>query len=159
MKRRNWKRVYPHTMQEAIRLCLDWAAHRHNRGVARVAELMGISEWTVYKWMSEGSMPSSRIRPFEFACDATYVTEYIGHSARKLVVDIPSGSVAGGDDLLALNAKLQDAVQLLTQFYHGDLDDDAVIGGVTAAMTELAKHRVNVSKSEAPELELFGGGA
>lgn len=155
--RSRWKPVQPHNMQHAIRLCLDYALHKHRRSVARVAELVGTSEWTIYKWMSEGSMPSYRIRPFEFACDATFVTQYIATSAQKLVIDIPAGIPASQEGLLDLQNTLNHAVGLLTEFYRGSADPDDVLEGVTQAMRQLSGHRENVCKSAAPELQLFEG--
>lgn len=157
MTRKRWKPVQPQTMQHAIRLCLDYALHKHNRSVARVAELIGVSEWSLYKWMSEGSIPSKRIRPFEFACDATFVTSYLAASAQKLVIDIPSGKAADQQALLDLQNALNDAVSLLTRFYRGEAETPDVLQGVTLAMQDLAAHRENVRKGDAPELELFGG--
>jgi len=157
MTRRRWKPRQAATMQEAIRLCLDYALHKHNRSVARVAELVGVSEWVIYKWMSEGSIPSKRIRPFEFACDATFVTQYIAVSAQKLVIDIPAGRAAGERDLLDLQNALNSAVSLLTSFYRDEAKPENVLQGVTLAMMQLAGHRENVRKSAAPELDLFGG--
>lgn len=109
-------------MQEAIRLCLDYALHKHNRSVARVAELMGVTEWVVYRWMSEGSLPSKRIRPFEFACDATFVTRYIVMSASQVVIYIPAGRACDQSDLLDLQNALNDSVALRTQFYRGEAE-------------------------------------
>ena len=158
MSKRRWKSRQPSSMQEAIRLCLDYALHKHNRSTARIAELIGTSEWTIYKWMSEASIPSKRIRPFEFACDATYVTRYIAVSAQKLVIDIPAGKASSQDDLLDLQNAVNDAVSLLTRFYRGAADGADVLEGVTQAMEQLAGHRENVAKHEAPELALFEGG-
>ena len=157
MTRKRWKPVQPASMQHAIRLCLDYALHKHNRSVARVAELIGTTEWSVYKWMSEGSIPSVRIRPFEFACDATFVTHYIATSAQKLVIDIPAGRAGSQDELLDLQNQLNDAVSLLTRFYRGEAEAADVLHGVTRAMQQLAGHRENVRKHDAPELALFGG--
>lgn len=157
MTRKRWKPVQPASMQHAIRLCLDYALHKHNRSVARVAELIGTSEWTIYKWMTDGSIPSKRIRPFEFACDATFITHYIATSAQKLVIDIPTGRAGSQDELLDLQNQLNDAVSLLTRFYRGDAEAADVLQGVTLAMQQLAGHRENVRKHDAPELALFGG--
>tara|TARA_A100000171_G_C2137713_1_gene151722 strand:- start:3100 stop:3582 length:483 start_codon:yes stop_codon:yes gene_type:complete len=157
MTRSRWKPVQPSNMQHAIRLCLDYALHKHNRSVARVAELVGTTEWSVYKWMSEGSIPSVRIRPFEFACDATYITLYIANSAQKLVIDIPSGKAGSQDELLDLQNHLNNAVSLLTRFYRDEADTAQVLHGITQAMQQLAGHRENVRKHDAPELALFGG--
>ncbi|MCC5811173.1 MAG: hypothetical protein JJU06_12460 [Ectothiorhodospiraceae bacterium] len=157
MTRKRWKPVQPASMQHAIRLCLDYALHKHNRSVARVAELIGTSEWSVYKWMSEGSIPSVRIRPFEFACDATFITHYIATSAQKLVIDIPAGRASNQDELLDLQNGMNEAVALLTRFYRGEAEAADVLHGVTCAMQQLAGHRENVRKHDAPELTLFGG--
>ncbi len=155
---KRWKPVQPRDMQHAIRLCLDYAQHKHNRSVARVAELIGTTEWSIYKWMSEGSMPSQRIRPFEFACDATFVTQYIATSAQKLIIDIPAGRPSDEAGLLDLQNTLNESVSLLTRFYRGEAEADQVLEGVTQAMVGLAGHRVNVSKHDAPELALFEEG-
>lgn len=155
MNRQRWKPRQPAHMQEAIRLCLDYAVHKHNRSVARIAELMGISEWVIYKWMSKGSIPSERIRPFEFACDATYITQYIATSAQKLIIDIPAGKPCGESDLLDLQNTLNSAVSLLTQFYRGDSDVGDVLQGINSALVNIASHRENVKKHDNPELGLF----
>jgi len=159
MTRKRWKPVQPQTMQHAIRLCLDYALHRHNRSVAQVGDLVGVTEWTIYKWISEGSIPSKRVRPFEFACDATFVTGYLAASAQKLLFDIPAGQPADQASLLDLQNQVNEAVSLLTRFYRGDAEADDVLQGVTQAMKQLAGHRENVIKSDAPELALFEGGA
>ncbi|WP_435100788.1 hypothetical protein [Arhodomonas sp. AD133] len=144
-------------MAEAIRLCLDYAQHRHNASVARVGELVGVTEWAIYKWLHEGSMPSARIRPFELACGCTFVTQYIASSARKLVIDIPSGRASGQADLLDLQNAANQAVSLLTSFYRDEVETDDVLQGVTTAMECLAGHRENVRKADEPELGLFEG--
>jgi len=158
MTRKRWKPQQPQTMQHAIRLCLDYALHKHNRSVPRVADLIGTTEWTIYGWMKDGSIPSKRIRPFEFATDATFVTQYIAASAQKLVIDIPAGRSTSQDELLDLQNHLNDAVALLTRFYRDEADAKAVLFGVTQAMEKLAGHRENVRKHDAPELALFEGG-
>ncbi|WP_234270891.1 hypothetical protein [Billgrantia ethanolica] len=145
-------------MNHAIRLCLDYALHKHNRSVARIGDLVGVSEWAIHKWVAEGSMPSKRIRPFEFACGCTFVTQYIATSALKLVIDIPSGQAADQDSLLDLQNQVNDAVSLLTRFYRGEVEAADVLEGTTQAMKQLAGHRENVIKAKAPELELFEGG-
>lgn len=157
MTRRRWKKVYPQSMQQAIRLCLDYAQHKHNRSAQRIGDLIGVSEWAIYKWMSEGSIPSARIRPFEFACDCTFITEHLGSTARKLMIDIPRGGEVSQDDLLDLQTKMNEAVNKLNRFYHNDAEAATVITSLTDAMTALAGHRENVTKHDAPELALFEG--
>lgn len=157
MIQKRWKPKQPQDMQHAIRLCLDYALHKSNRSVAQVAELIGTTEWSIYKWMSEGSIPSVRIRPLEFVCGATYITQYIATSAQKLVIDIPAGRSGSQDEVLDLQNHLNNAVNLLTQFYRGDAETADVLQGITCAMQQLAGHRENVRKHDAPELALFEG--
>lgn len=159
MRRRNWKRVNPTSLRHAMELCLDHGREKRNLSVDRVADLMGMpSKFTLYKWLENGRMPAVMIRPFEHACGATFLTQYIGTSAQKLLIDIPAGQPASQDDLLNLQSTLNDAVTLLAQFYKGNLQSEEVIGGITAAMAQLAGHRCNAEKAEAPELALFDGG-
>ncbi len=143
-----------------MELCLDYGREKRNLSVERVADLMGIpSKWTLYKYLENGRMPATLIRPFEHACGATFVTQYIGASAQKLLIDIPTGQAADQDDLLTLQTVLNDTVSLLAQFYKGNLESEEVMGGLTAAMGQLAGHRCNVEKAAAPELALFEGDA
>lgn len=158
MTRRRWKPVQARSVQEAIRLCLDYAEHRHNRGAQRIGELIGTTEWTIYKWMSDGSIPSKRIRPFEFACDCTFITEYLAGSAQKLLVDIPSGRPADQSALLDLQNVCNTAVGALTRYYRNEAQTEDVLLAVTDAMKVLAAHRQNVTLADAPELGLFEGG-
>ncbi|MFP4131298.1 MAG: helix-turn-helix transcriptional regulator [Thiohalospira sp.] len=157
MAKSRWKPRQPNNQQEAMRLCLDYAQHRYNRSVAQVAELIGVSEWTVYKWMSEGSIPTQRLRPFEHATGATYLTQYLAATAQKLVVDIPAGQHCNEDNLLDLQNAANEAIRLLTEFYREDGDTSQVLEGINQAMKGLAGHRENVRKYDAPELGLFPG--
>lgn len=160
MSRRNWKRVRPNSLRQAMQLCLDYARERHNRSVERVADLMGLaSHWTLYKWMENGRLPAVLIRPFEHACGVTFVTDYVALSAHKLPVDMPAGKPAQDTDVLALQTQFNEAVNLLARFYKGDADAGETIAALTAAMADIANHRANVAQSLEPELALFGGDA
>lgn len=157
MTRKRWKPVQPHSLEHATRLCTDYALHRHNRSVAQIADLVGVSEWSVYKWIADGCIPTRRIRPFEFACDATFITQWIAGSAQKLVIDIPAGKARSQNDLMDLQTCLNKAVEHLSGFYREQRDVEATLEGVTQAIKQLAGHRENVRKASAPELELFEG--
>lgn len=159
MGRRNWKRVQPQSLRHSMELCLDYGRDKKNLSVDRVADLMGIpSKWTLYKYLESGKMPANLIRPFEHATGATFITQYIGSSAQKLLIDIPSGKSTGDDGLLDLQCSLNESVRLLTLFYRGQVDAAEVLSGITDAMQELAGHRENVRKHGEPELDLFGEG-
>lgn len=146
----------PGSMQEAIRFCLDHAIRRHRRSVAQVGELIGVSEWAIYKWMHEGSMPSVRIRPFEFACGATFVTEHLAASAGALLVTIPTGRQANAEQVNDLHATVVDALRHLTRYYSEPTEEvaDQAVRRLTDALREIASHRENVQRSQEPELEL-----
>lgn len=158
MRRRSGKRVQPRTLQEAIRLCLDHALARHHRSVARVAELVGTTEWAVYKWVAKGSLPSEKIRPFEFACGIDYITQYIALSDHKLLVDIPRGRQATQMEINDLQVAFATCVGLLIRFYEGAAGSDATVSALVEAMAGLAWHRENIEKHSQPELDLFAEG-
>lgn len=159
MGRRNWKRVQPQSLRHAMELCLEYGKEKKNLSVDRVADLMGIpSKWAIYKYLESGKMPANLIRPFEHATGATFVTQYIGASAQKLLIDIPSGKPSDDQSLLDLHHSLNDCVHLLTRFYRGEVEAPEVLNGITEAMQELAGHRENVRKHAEPELDLFGEG-
>lgn len=156
MAKRNWKRVRPSSLREAMELCLEFAREKHNRSIDRVADLMGLpSKWTLYKWLESGRLPANMIRPFEHACGATFMTGWIGQSAHKLVIDIPQGKAASDMDISELQARLADAMGQLIRFYKGEANADQTVAGITDVISGLAWHRENVSRQAAPELDLF----
>lgn len=157
MKRKYWKPVHAKSLQEGIRLTLDFALHRYNYSVARVAELMGTSEWVVYKWLSKGTLPAEKIRPLEHICGATYITEYLSSSAHKLLIDIPTGSKVDDTEILELQTTFNESINLLAKFYHGQSEADETIAALTHTISQIAGHRENVQKSLMPELALFEG--
>jgi len=160
MTRRSWKRVAPTSLRHAMELCLEYGREKRNLSVDRVADLMGLaSKWTLYKWLESGRMPANLIRPFEHACGATFMTQYIATSAHKLLVEIPAGRPGRDEDVLALQTGFNEAVNLLARFYQGAAEAEATVAALTRVMSEIAGHRENVSKAMAPELGLFEDGA
>lgn len=145
----------PRSQHDAIRLCLDHARMKHRRSVARVADLIGTTEWAVYKWLAKGSIPSEKIRPFEFACGANYLTSHIAYSAHKLLIDIPAGQPVADNSLLVLHTGFSEAVELLARFYRGEADSGDTLQALSGVMAQLAGHHENVIKLHAPELRLF----
>ena len=139
-----------------MELNVEFARDRSNLSIDNIADLMGLpSKWTLYKWLESGRMPANLIRPFEHACGATYMTQYIAGSAHKLLIDIPSGKPAKDGDLLALQTDFNDALNLLASFYKGDASADDTLSALTATLTQIAGHRANVSQALTPELGLF----
>lgn len=157
--KKNWKRVRPTSLLHAQELCVEHGREVKNAGVDRLAEGMGEeSHHNLYKWLATGRMPLVKLRAFENACGATFVTRWLAMSAGLLVIDIPTGRKADGESVLALQQALNDAVGALLQFYAGKEEQAAVLARITAGLEGLAFHRENVKKYEQPELE-FGGPA
>lgn len=155
MTKRNWKKVRPQSLRRAMELCLEHARERH-LSVDRVAELMGLSsKWALYKWLESGRMPAVLIRPFEHACGIDLVTQYLAYSAHKLLVDIPDGHRARDTEINDLQGSFHAAVGALIQFYQGNADASEALAEIHTVMSDLAFHRENVAKAQAPELALF----
>jgi hypothetical protein len=158
MGKRNWKRARATSIRHGIELCVGYA-REHQRSVDRVADLMGLSnKWSLYKYMENGRMPANLIRPFEHACGCTYLTDFIGASAQKLVVDIPTGRKVTEVDIAELQRSFSYAVQHLSEFYSGDQDAEQTLASIDEVLRGAAWHRANVAQHAAPELELFGTG-
>lgn len=154
MSRRNWKVWRPASLQEAVEACVLYAQAHGRLSVDRIADLVGESKWTVYKWMQQGSIPARKIAGFELACGATYITEYLATSARKLVIDLPTGRLPGSADIHAVQDACNAAVGALLAFAKGAVDAPSTIDHLTAAMRLLAHERAQVERHAQPELDL-----
>ncbi len=154
MNRCNWKHIKPNSLNQAQELCIQYARVRLNRSVDQVADLMGVSNrWNLYKWMQNNRMPISLIRPFEAACGANYVTQYLAYSDHKLLIDIPTGRKATEKEINALQACFSSAMSMLLAFYGGETEADETLAELTRLMEELAWHRANIERYTQPELE------
>ena len=152
---RRWKRVRPTSLLNAIELNLEHARDKFNRGVDRVAEAIGEeNHHNLYKWAGSGRMPLCKVRAFELACGANFVTRWLASSAGLMVIEVPTGKPGRDEDVLALQETLNDAVGALIQFYAGKADQAGVLARVTAGLEGLAYHRKAVEKHDQPELEL-----
>jgi hypothetical protein len=153
MSRRNWKRVQPHSLRDAMDLCLEYAREKHNQSVDTIADTMGLaSKWTLYKWVQEANLPSRMIRPFEHACGIHLVSRWLVVSSGKLVVDMPKGRKQGPEDIQALQEATHEAIGALIKFYNDQADADTALAAVQTALERLAWHKINVEKSHQPEL-------
>lgn len=154
--RRKRTRRLPSSLADAIQASLDHALKHHNRGVKRLAELMGVKLDTLYKWIAECRIPMNMLASFENACCSTYVTEYLCAQAHLLAVEIPTGRTVKETDVMALQQSFSDAVSLLIRFYKGDAAQDQTMAELTTLMGEIGWHRANVERAGSPELALFG---
>lgn len=155
MTRRNWRAFNPRTLREAIEGCKDYALEKHRRSVEQIAELAGEdSQWTVYGWLRDGSIPGRKIKTFQHACGCDFITRWLAHSSGKLLIPIPQGRTPEVDDVHRLQATVNSAVSALIGFASGQLDADKVAGEINTALEALAWHRENAQRSHQPELEL-----
>ncbi|MEC4750032.1 hypothetical protein [Methylomicrobium sp. Wu6] len=151
--RRNWKRVQPSSLRDAMDLCLEYAREKHNQSIDNIADTMGLaSKWTLYKWVQEANLPSRMIRPFEHACGIHLVSRWLAVSSGKLVIDFPRGKLASPEDIHTLQEVTHDAIGALIKFYADQADTVETLAAVQTALERLAWHKINVEKSHQPEL-------
>lgn len=153
----NWKRVQPHSLRHGSELCVRHASDQHNKSVEQVADEMAeASHFTLYKWLESGRMPAIKIRAFEKACGADFVTQYLAHSAGYLLVKVPTGRKAEHRELNDLSRFVHEVLGMLLEFYDSHEGADEAMQAVTQLMEDLAFQRGNIEKHKQPEL-LLGG--
>ena len=155
MTRRVWKNVRPNSLVHALRLCKEFAQDRHNLSVERIADRMGVSHDSLYKWLATGRLPAILIPAYEHACGASFASVWLATSANKLVIDMPTGRKADGTELLDMNSSCAAALQLLTAFYAAPhaADPEATLLALRQHMEQVAFHHNNVAQYATPELE------
>ena len=155
---RNWKRQQPNSLRHALELCKDHAREKLNRSVEKIADEMGLADhWILYKFLQNGRLPATLIRPFENACGTDYLSRWIAASSGKLLVDIPTGRRLTAADVASLHNGFGMALQLLTEFYGGKADPEATLAALTSHLDDIAWHRGNVAQFATPELDFSGG--
>lgn len=158
MTKRNWKSYRPTSLQDAIEACVEFARDKQQMSIERIADAMGLaSKWTLYKYIESASIPARLIRPFETACRCTFVTQHLGASAHKLMIDMPTGRKATPVDINAVQAACNEAVNALIRFADGQRDAISTVltlGKVTEAIECLARERAEVQRFNQPELQL-----
>lgn len=156
MRKRAWKSVRATNLHEAMELSVEFATE--NRRPPKVlADLMGVDTKTLYRWLSEDSMPLNRVRQFETFCGTALISDYLclAHGD-KVVIAIPAGKKAGVAELAEVQCTFSEAMALLTRFYQRGGDVDETVAALTLTLTQIVYQRSNVQKAGSPELELFG---
>ncbi|UVK85206.1 MULTISPECIES: hypothetical protein [Pseudomonas] len=155
MSPRQWKRIQPSNLRDALKLCQQHAKERFNHSIERIAALMGLEDhWTLYKWIANGRMPAVLIPAYEQACGISLVTRWLASSGGKLLIDVPAGRTASAHDIQTLQTTLHDATGQLMAFYADDVEAAAALAAIQAGLEELAWHRGNVQQHAHPQLEL-----
>lgn len=155
MTRRNWKHARANSMVHALRLCKEFALERHHLSVERIADRVGVSHDSLYKWLATGRMPAILIPAYEFACGCHFVSEWLAASAGRLVVPMPSGRSVDQVDLMAVNSSCAAALALLTKFYADPTTADVVAtaDALRAHLEQVAFHHANLARCIEPQLE------
>lgn len=155
MTRRVWKNVRASSMVEALRLCKEYAQAKSNLSIERIADRMGATHDSLYKWLATGRLPAILIPAYEHACGCHFVSQWLAASTGKLLVDMPTGRAVNQADLVAVNASCSAALTLLTSFYAdpAGADTEATLCALRAHMEQVAFHQHNVAQYSTPELE------
>jgi len=154
MTRRVWKNVRATSLVHALRLCKEHAMDRRNLSVERIADLMGASHDSLYKWLGTGRMPANLVPAYEHACGCHFVTDWYAATAGRLVVPMPTGRAAAQAELLAVNSSCAAALELLTAFYADPAQGDAAttLQALRTHLEQVAYHHHNVARCAEPEL-------
>lgn len=154
MIRRNWKNVRATSLVHALRLCKEYGQDRKKLSVERIADLMGVSYDSLYKWLGTGRMPANLVPSYEHACGCHFVTDWYAAMSGRLVVPMPTGRSSGQVELLAVNSSCAEALQLLTNFYANPAQAEAAatLQALRTHLEQVAYHHNNVARCAEPEL-------
>lgn len=155
MTRRNWKRIHPTSTVDALRLCKEFALEKKNLSIERIADRMGASHDSLYKWLATGRMPLINLMSFELACGCHFASEFLAASAGKLVISMPTGRGGNTTSMVELNTGFAEALQLLTDFYAAPVNTDPTdtVAALTRHLQQVAFHQANVLQHATPELD------
>ena len=148
-----WKRLQPSNLRDALRLCKEYARQINRLTVPTIAEPIDETEDTLYKWLSTGKMPATKIPAYEHVCGIDYVTQYLAFRSHKLMIDIPSGAAATELEINELQSIISEGMTLLIRFYKDGENQQKTIEGLTQIMGGMAFHKENIQRQ--PELPLF----
>ena len=152
MSRRNSNPV-PTSLRSAFEADKAHALKRRRLNVERLAELLGTTPATLYKWIETDSMPVRALIAWQHLTGASNVVRYLASREGAVVIHIPAGRAASAGEVHALQAALNAAIGALLDYLGGKLDRDSTLGLLTTGLETLAWHRANVEKADQPELE------
>lgn len=153
MAQRSSKPV-PQSLRAAFELDKEHALKHRRLNIERIAELLGTTPATLYKWLETDSMPVRALLGWQHLTGATHVVRYLASREGAAVIQIPAGRMPDAADVHILQATLNVAVGALLDFIDGKADREQCMGKLSTGLESLAWHRANVEKTEQPELEL-----
>jgi len=150
MRRLSWKKLYPRSLSHALQLCKELAAQK-NMNVERMADQLGSTPDTLYKWLSSGKMPLNQLIRFE-SVSAPLVTQYLANSHGYLLVPMPSGKKADQLQMGELTIFTNEVLIALTKCYEGQEAPEATSDKLMRLIEELAFQKGEVEHHRQPML-------
>ncbi|MBF5006380.1 hypothetical protein [Diaphorobacter caeni] len=155
MTRPIWKNRRATSLVHALRMCKEYAQVRRNLSIERIADRMGVSHESLYKWLATGKLPAILLPSYELTCGVHYASEWLAASAGRLVVPMPKGAKADDAELIAMNTSWAAAFQALNKFYSAPSAEaaESTLGALREHMAQVAYHQANVEQFATPELD------
>ena len=152
--RRNWNKMRFNSLTDALRACPEYAMEKDpTLSQSRIADRMGISLDSHYKYLSTGRLPAVLIPTLEMACGCNFVSTWLAANAGKLVVDRPKGRKAAATDLVEFNSGFAKALQMLGDFHQGKATAQDTLAALQQHLEAAAWHHCNVAQHATPELD------
>lgn len=155
MNKRNWNQVIPRSLTESLQLTKDFACTTKQLSVPRIADRMGCSTDSLYKYLGGATMPANLMIPFMETCHRVYPIQYMAHSLNMMLVPMPRGRKAEHKTLVQLNMFCSAVMSKLLALHSGECSQQEAVDHLTLLIENLAYHRAEASKLQQPELELF----
>ena len=152
----NWKKAKANSLADAFDLCKRYAKERKNLSIEQIAELMGVGDESLRKWVRNATMPINNLASFEIVCGCRYVSGYLAARDGKLLIEIPVGKQVKPVEFLEMQIAFNHAIGSLMKVVTGEAGTAETVAAITSSMCDLAYHRENVQKTNSPELD-FGG--
>lgn len=157
MSRQNWNQLVPQSLSGALQLNKDFAISTKQMSVPRIADRIGCSTDSLYKYLGGATMPANLLIPFMEACHRVYPLQYMAHSLNLLLIPMPRGRKAEHKTLVQLNMFCSQVMALMLSLQSGEANSKDVVNHLTLLLESIAYHRAEVQKQVQPELDLFGG--
>ena len=155
MTRPLWKNRRATSLVHALRMCKEYAQARRNLSMERIADRMGVSHDSLYKWLATGKLPAILLPTYELVCGVHYASEWLAASADRIVVPMPKGAKAQDAELVEMNSAWAAAFQALNKFYAAPSNEaaEATLDVLRDHMAQVAYHQANVAQYSTPELD------
>ncbi|WDE07269.1 hypothetical protein SG34_010465 [Thalassomonas viridans] len=150
----NRKYYWPTSMIDAVQKTKEHGLVNNQMSVGRIADQMGVSKETLYKWLATAKVPANKIISFEHSCGINYVTQYLAHSQDLLLISAPTGDKPLNTDIADLQIFMTEVAKHLLLCSQGKSELQEVINKIRTLMQDLAFHESNISQMEKQQSEL-----